>query len=99
MSISSFHQHSRAVTSISPLQFQKQLRLIEARRMMASEGVAISNAAHAVDMKVSRNSRANMVGYSVHRRQRMFGRALGKPGRRLTGQHITRPKWHQRCKP
>ncbi|MEI4482572.1 MULTISPECIES: AraC family transcriptional regulator [unclassified Phyllobacterium] len=48
MSISSFHQHFRAVTSLSPLQFQKQLRLIEARRMMLSEGAAISYAAYAV---------------------------------------------------
>lgn len=48
MSISSFHQHFRSVTSLSPLQFQKQLRLIEARRMMISEGAAISNAAYAV---------------------------------------------------
>ncbi|MBY5378320.1 helix-turn-helix domain-containing protein [Rhizobium leguminosarum] len=48
MSISSFHQHFRTVTSLAPLQFQKQLRLIEARRMMISEGAAISNAAYAV---------------------------------------------------
>ena len=38
MSASSFHQHFRAMTSLSPLQFQKQLRLIEARRLMMSEG-------------------------------------------------------------
>lgn len=38
MSRSSFHQHFRAVTSLTPLQFQKQLRLIEARRLIVSEG-------------------------------------------------------------
>ncbi|MCV3768936.1 AraC family transcriptional regulator [Rhizobium sp. TRM95796] len=48
MSLSSFHHHFRAVTSLSPLQFQKQLRLIEARRIMMSEGAPISNAAYAV---------------------------------------------------
>jgi len=48
MSPSSFHHHFRAVTSLSPLQFQKQLRLIEARRMMISEAAPISNAAYAV---------------------------------------------------
>jgi AraC-like DNA-binding protein len=48
MSPSSFHQHFRTVTSLSPLQFQKQLRLIEARRLMLSEGVAASSAAFAV---------------------------------------------------
>ena len=48
MSPSSFHQHFRAVTSLSPRQFQKQLRLIEARRLMLSEGVSASSAAFAV---------------------------------------------------
>lgn len=36
MSISSFHQHFKAVTSMSPLQYQKVLRLQEARRLMLS---------------------------------------------------------------
>ncbi|TNJ34645.1 AraC family transcriptional regulator [Arenimonas terrae] len=48
MSPSSFHQHFRDVTSLSPLQFQKQLRLIEARRRMLSEGASASQAAYAV---------------------------------------------------
>ena len=34
MSPSSFHQHFKAVTSLSPLQYQKALRLQEARRLM-----------------------------------------------------------------
>lgn len=36
MSASAFHQHFKAVTSMSPLQFQKVLRLQEARRLMLS---------------------------------------------------------------
>ncbi len=48
MSESSFHQHFRAITTLSPLQFQKQLRLIEARRLMLAQGAAISHAAHAI---------------------------------------------------
>jgi len=36
MSISSFHEHFKAVTSMSPLQYQKVLRLQEARRLMLS---------------------------------------------------------------
>ena len=51
MSPSSFHQHFRAVTSLSPLQFQKQLRLIEARQLMTSEGVSAGAAAFAVGYK------------------------------------------------
>lgn len=48
MSPSSFYQHFRTTTSLSPLQFQKQLRLIEARRLMMSEGLSASSAAYAV---------------------------------------------------
>jgi AraC-like DNA-binding protein len=36
MSVSSFHEHFRSVTSMSPLQYQKALRLQEARRLMLS---------------------------------------------------------------
>jgi len=48
MSVSAFHVHFRRITSLTPLQFQKQLRLIEARRRMLYEGVSISRAADAV---------------------------------------------------
>jgi AraC-like DNA-binding protein len=37
MSSSAFHQHFKAVTAMSPLQYQKQLRLQEARRLMVGE--------------------------------------------------------------
>lgn len=36
MSVSSFHGHFKSVTSMSPLQYQKVLRLQEARRLMLS---------------------------------------------------------------
>lgn len=48
MSLSAFHAHFRSVTTLTPLQFQKQLRLVEARRRMLSEGIGISVAAHGV---------------------------------------------------
>ena len=48
MSLSAFHAHFRNVTSLSPLQFQKQLRLIEARRLMLAEGAKAGSAAYAV---------------------------------------------------
>jgi AraC-like DNA-binding protein len=39
MSVSSFHRHFRAVTSMTPIQFQKQIRLHEARaRLLAEPG-------------------------------------------------------------
>lgn len=38
MSPSSFHQHFRAVTASTPLQYQKELRLLAARRLLATAG-------------------------------------------------------------
>lgn len=44
MSISGFHNHFKSVTSMSPLQFQKQLRLQEARRLMLGEDLDAASA-------------------------------------------------------
>lgn len=44
MSASGFHAHFKAVTAMSPLQFQKQLRLQEARRLMLSENLDAAEA-------------------------------------------------------
>ncbi len=67
MSLSTFHVHFRALTSVTPLQFQKQLRLIEARRRMLAHGEAISDAAY-------------RVGYgSVPQFTREYGRMFGQP--------------------
>ncbi len=48
MSVSGFHHHFRALTAMSPLQFQKQLRLQEARRLMLSEGFDAASAGYSV---------------------------------------------------
>jgi AraC-like DNA-binding protein len=48
MSESGFHQHFKAICGTTPLQFQKRLRLIEARRLMVSENQSVSSAAGAV---------------------------------------------------
>lgn len=48
MSLSSFHQHFKAMTSMTPLQFQKQLRLLEARRLMVTEDANVTEAAYQV---------------------------------------------------
>lgn len=45
MSVSSFHQHFRTATTMSPLQFQKLLRLQEARRLLLAEDLDASTAA------------------------------------------------------
>jgi AraC-like DNA-binding protein len=48
MSVSGFHHHFKAVTAMSPLQFQKQLRLQEARRLMLGEGLDAASAGYRV---------------------------------------------------
>ena len=45
MSVSSFHQHFRTLTSMSPLQYHKKIRLLEARRLMVAEATNVTNAA------------------------------------------------------
>lgn len=69
MSESAFHRHFKALTSLTPIQFQKQLRLVEARRLMLDEGLAASRAAFAV-------------GYeSVPHFTRDYARLFGAPPR------------------
>lgn len=70
MSLSSFHARFKAVTSMSPLQFQKKLRLHEARRLLMTEGVEVATAAH-------------RVGYeSPSQFNREYRRLFGSPPRR-----------------
>ena len=77
MSASAFHQHFKAVTSLSPLQFQKQLRLIEARRLMQSQGASASRAAYAVGYE--------SVPQFTREYGRMFGRTPAKDARAVSG--------------
>ena len=48
MSVSGFHHHFKTLTAMSPLQFQKQLRLQEARRLMLGEGLDAASAGYRV---------------------------------------------------
>ena len=48
MSVSGFHHHFKAVTAMSPLQFQKRMRLQEARRLMLGEDLDAGSAGHRV---------------------------------------------------
>ena len=70
MSVSTFHHHFRTLTTMSPLQFQKWLRLNEARRLMMVEGRDASTA-------------AARVGYeSPSQFSREYKRMFGVPPRR-----------------
>ena len=48
MSVSSLHHHFKAVTAMTPMQFQKQLRLHEARRLMFVERMDVGSAGYSV---------------------------------------------------
>ncbi len=70
MSPTSFHRQFRMITSMAPLQYQKQLRLFEARRLMISDHATVESAA--ID-----------VGYaSVSQFSREYARTFGSPPRR-----------------
>jgi AraC-like DNA-binding protein len=70
MSTSTFHARFKAVTTLSPLQFQKQLRLHEARRLLLTENIDAGTAAH-------------QVGYeSPSQFNREYRRFFGAPPRR-----------------
>lgn len=48
MSASSFHKHFKAITSTTPLQYQKELRLLEARRLLKTGGASVTTVAYEV---------------------------------------------------
>ncbi|WP_145019725.1 AraC family transcriptional regulator [Paenibacillus sp. Y412MC10] len=48
MAASSFHKHFKQVTALSPLQYQKRIRLQEARHLMISEKIGAADAAFQV---------------------------------------------------
>ena len=71
MSPSTFRQHFRALTGVSPLQYQKQLRLQEARQLMLNENLDAGSAGGRVGTKALRNSVASTVASSARRRSAM----------------------------
>jgi AraC-like DNA-binding protein len=67
MGVSTLHHHFRALTSMSPLQYQKQLRLQTARQRMLMDGMDATTAAYEV-------------GYeSVSQFNREYSRLFGQP--------------------
>ena len=70
MSPSTFRQHFRALTGLSPLQYQKQLRLQEARQLMLNQNLDAGSA-------------AGRVGYeSASQFSREYNRLFGAPPQR-----------------
>lgn len=74
MSASAFHRQFKRLTSMTPLQYQKQLRLFEARRLMLMEGSNVETTAY-------------RVGYeSPSQFSREYARMFGAPPRRDVAQ-------------
>lgn len=48
MAVTTFHRHFKSVTGLSPIQFQKQLRLLEAKNLLVFSGSAVATAAYEV---------------------------------------------------
>lgn len=82
MGLSAFHLHFKTVTGMSPLQFQKRLRLLEAKRLLVSAGITAAETAH-------------RVGYaSPSQFSRDYRRAFGAPPRQdvdriRSDEHVT----------
>jgi AraC-like DNA-binding protein len=73
MSVSSLHHHFKAITAMSPMQYQKQLRLQEARRLM-------------VETMLDAGSAGHQVGYeSPSQFSREYARQFGAPPLRDVG--------------
>jgi AraC-like DNA-binding protein len=53
MSVSSFHKHFKAITATTPLQYQKELRLLEARQLLKTGGATVTAAAYDVGYESS----------------------------------------------
>ena len=74
MSSSSFHEHFKIVTGKSPLQYQKELRLLEAKRLLLESSEPVSRVAFEV-------------GYeSPNQFSREFSRKFGTPPARIGAQ-------------
>ena len=50
---SAFHRHFKAVTTLSPLQYQKQVRLLQARTLLLATGHNVTSVAHEVGYESS----------------------------------------------
>lgn len=81
MSAPSLHRHFKALTAMSPLQYQKQIRLREARRILLAEGEDAATVGHAV-------------GYgSPSQFSREYSRLFGSPPRQDVDRLLGEATW------
>lgn len=82
MSAPSFHRHFRAVTAMSPLQFQKHIRLQEARRLLLSQ--------QADAARVSFDVGYESASQFSREYRRLFGAPPGRDAKRVRGELVGR---------
>jgi AraC-like DNA-binding protein len=82
MSLSAFHHHFRRITAMSPIQYQKWLRLQEARRLMLTSDIDVTRAAFKVGYESS--------SQFCREYGRLFGKAPSKDIRALKLTPLTR---------
>lgn len=69
MSVSAFHRHFKAVTAMSPIQFQKRIRLLQARQLLISQSGNASSVAYSVGYESVSQFTRNMHVSSASRRR------------------------------
>ena len=82
MSPSALHSHFKAVAAMSPIQYQKRLRLQEARRRLLSGGTSAEAVAYEVGYASARSSAGNTLDSLVNRRGAMPNACATKSPRR-----------------
>ncbi|MES2070100.1 MAG: AraC family transcriptional regulator [Pseudomonadota bacterium] len=75
MSVSAFHRHFKSVTALSPVQYQKQIRLLNARTLLIASGYGVTAAAHEVGYQSSTQFSREYA--------REFGQAPGRDATRI----------------
>lgn len=78
MAVSTFHRNFKMITTLSPLQFQKKLRLLEAQRLMLTEGIDATSAAYDVGYESPTQFNREY--------KRMFGNPPGKDIKQILSQ-------------
>ncbi|WP_422974782.1 AraC family transcriptional regulator [Undibacterium sp. Ji49W] len=76
MSVSAFHRHFKSVTTLSPVQYQKQIRLLNARTLLVAAGYSVTAAAHEVGYQSSTQFSREYL--------REFGQPPGKDATRIS---------------
>ena len=91
MGVTTFHRQFKRATGQSPVQFQKQLRLLEARRLLVMDGATVSGAAHDVGYRARPSLPASTRG-SLERRPRATRPPRGGSSRPSAQPHSSAPR-------